>query len=212
MVATLQRGPWRGWTNKKKIFEIYILKYNLSRAIAIPRLVLVDVWRCCTKANSMQFWLAWLTTELHSILHSWHLLSLGISLKIVASKRKGKVEGGAKKVCSVNDCLNTVNGNGLCKNHGGGKPKPCTVEGCATAANSRGLCRKHTKQTYFLPKICSVDDCSNNVDAKNNQKYAKGLCRTHRPMTPCAFEGCATSVAARGLSRGLYSGATYVYT
>ena len=69
---------------------------------------------------------------------------------------------------------------------GGGKDaKVCSVDGCSNTVNARGLCRAHCR------KPCSVEGCT-------TKGLARGLCRKHGACGKCVQMGCVTNAQKRG--------------
>ena len=83
---------------------------------------------------------------------------------------------------------------GLCVTHGA--LGFCSTRGCdAAARRAHGVCWKHGDflKTRGVTKVCSVDDCTNKVNAR-------GLCTTHGKK-PCTFNGCNATAHARGMCK-----------
>eukprot|EP00729_Bicosta_minor_P007767 gene7767-biopygen18863 len=67
----------------------------------------------------------------------------------------------------------------------GGDAKVCSVDGCSNTVNARGLCDTHSRNP------CSVDGCT-------NKAKARGLCRKHEAKGKCVQMGCVANAQKRG--------------
>ena len=79
------------------------------------------------------------------------------------------------------------------KREGGGKnAKVCSVDGCSNTVDARGLCGAHGG------KPCSVEGCT-------TKAMARGLCSKHGANGKCVQMGCVTNAQKRGGHCGKHS-------
>eukprot|EP00729_Bicosta_minor_P015262 gene15262-biopygen27155 len=75
--------------------------------------------------------------------------------------------------------------NSIGKGGGGKNAKVCSVDGCSNTVQARGLCANHGR------KPCSVEGCT-------TKAMARGLCGKHGANGKCVQMGCVTNALKRG--------------
>ena len=84
------------------------------------------------------------------------------------------------KLCSVDECANKIQKNGVCIKHGAVKIC-CSVDGCSNVSVNNRVCIKHGA----IVKHCSVDGCV-------NKTHNTGLCVKHGAVLKrCSVDECA---------------------
>eukprot|EP00729_Bicosta_minor_P014961 gene14961-biopygen25201 len=78
------------------------------------------------------------------------------------------------------------------KGGGGENAKDCSVDGCSNTVEARGLCDTHRR------KPCSVEGCA-------TKAKARGLCRKHGANGKCVQMGCVANARKRGGHCGKHS-------